>query len=969
MNDISSGSGRDPVNQLLESFLARLRRGERPRLEDYVARCPERADEIRELFPALIEMEQLKPAVAVETGPPERPSARPEPTTRPEPPHPERLGDYRILRVVGEGGMGVVYEAEHESLRSRVALKVMHPRFRADRTYLRRFRTEARSAARLHHTNIVPVFGFGEQDGICYYAMQYIAGVGLNDVLDDVRRLRAGPVAASHARTGGERDDRRTECFDAPASVVAHGLLTGRFATALGRLPGPDSPTTASLDPDRTDQIEFMVAADVPSPSSSPAGPAGGSASNSFVGQPEATYFREIARLGAQVADALDYAHRQGVIHRDIKPSNLLLDAQGNAWVTDFGLAKFVEGDDLSGSHDLAGTLRFMAPERFRGVTDRRSDIYALGATLYEMLSLQPAFPERDQVQLIDQIAHQAPRPLREHDRRIPRDLETIVQKVLSKDPKDRCDRAGELRDELQRFLDGRPTRWRRVGPGEQFRRWCKRNPVIAGLNALAATLTIAIAVVSTVAAYRNGLLAEQLKGQRDEAKRNLVRAYTTEAEAHRQGRRPGQRFKTFGAIERAMRLAPEVGINEADRFRLRNEAIAALALPDLRIARELNVPGADANGFAVDRGFDRYAFKQDDGTVIIRRLSDDAELLRLAALPPVRGHAHARFSPDGRCLAMTAGDGDILQVWDLREQRLVLTDRDMTWGNTVNWSFRPGGRELALGRRDDSIVFYELPGGRLLRRLAGFRGAGWTLAYSPDGSRLAVNAGVDAKVIDPDTGRLLATLHHPANISSNLTWNPRRPDILAVACEDHGIYIRDVNTGGQRAVLRGETSDGLVLAYHPDGELLASRGWQNTLRVWDTRTGRMLLSRPSAWSSTLEFDQIGRSLSVDTTRDQARILEFADAAECRALVREPFREDDRHGALAVDPSGRRRHDGFRRDALGPGDRGDAGDVARDRRRAVGPVRCLRRGADGSPSADALADHGPGGGPDDGRPR
>ena len=126
------------------------------------------------------------------------------------------------------------------------------------------------------------------------------------------------------------------------------------------------------------------------------------------------------------------------MIHRDIKPSNLLLDAQGNVWVTDFGLAKLVEGDDLSQSHDLVGTLRFMAPERFRGVTDPLGDVYSLGATLYELLTLKPAFAERDQARLIDQITHEPPAPLRQHDRRIPRDLETIVLKALAKDPKDR---------------------------------------------------------------------------------------------------------------------------------------------------------------------------------------------------------------------------------------------------------------------------------------------------------------------------------------------------------------------------------------------------------------------------------------------------------------------------------------------------------------------------------------------------
>jgi hypothetical protein len=237
---------------------------------------------------------------------------------------------------------------------------------------------------------------------------------------------------------------------------------------------------------------------------------------------------------------------------------------------------------------------------------------------VYEFLALRPAFAERDQVLLIDQIVHQPLTPLRQHDRRIPRDLETIVHKVLSKDPKDRCDKAGELRDELRRFLEGRPTRWRRVGLVEQFRRWCKRNPLVAGLNALAAALTILIAIVSTVAAVR--LKAQQGETAKNlvQANRNLIQAYGSEAEARRVSRRVGQRFETLGAIERAMRLAWEGGITEAQRFRLRNEAIAAMALPDLRVAKELDVPRALANGFAVDPAFERYAFKRDDGSVIV---------------------------------------------------------------------------------------------------------------------------------------------------------------------------------------------------------------------------------------------------------------------------------------------------------------------------------------------------------------
>jgi hypothetical protein len=602
-----------------------------------------------------------------------------------------------------------------------------------------------------------------------------------------------------------------------------------------------------------------------------------------------------------------------------------------------------------------------MAPERFRGVTDRRGDIYALGATLYEMLALRPAFAERDHVQLIDQITHQAPTSLRQHERRIPRDLETIVAKALAKDPKDRFATAGELRDELQRFLQSRPIRSRPIGLAERLWRWCRRNPLVAGLNALAAALTIIIAVVSSIAAYRNGRLAEQLKGQRDEANQNLIQAYTAEAEAHRVSRRVGQRFEALDAIERAMRLAPEVGITEDQRLRLRNEAIAAMALPDLRIAKELNVPLAHRNGFAVDPSFERYATKLDDGTVVVRRLADDAELLRLPGLPTSREHTSANFSPDGRYLAMTSGGKDILQVWDLREQRLVLTDSGMAWANPINWSFRPDGRELAIGRADRSIVFYELPSGKLLRRWTEYSVTSGNLAYSPDGSKLAIGAdnGSRVMIVSREKGRLLATLPHTAH-ANHFVWNPRRPNILAVTCEDNQIYIWDVATGKQTMTLRGETYNGMILAYHPGGELLASCGWHGVLRLWDTRTGRQLMSQPSNWSSTLEFDRTGRWLSVDATHEKARILEVAAAAECRSLVAEPFREGDRFGAGHRPDGTQGRHRGARRDRgdpVGPLQRDNSGDVAAGRLTPA-RLRCLGLDRDRPPLPAAMAGRG-----------
>ena len=215
----------DPIEKLTEEYLKRIRRGEHPTPAEYAARYPELAGRILELFP--------RPRAAGGAQAHTRGSRRPvrrQGSRRGAARQGSllgRLGDYALLRELGRGGMGIVHEAEHESLKNRVALKVMHPRFRADRTYLRRFQTEARSAARLHHTNIVSVFDFGEQHGVCYYAMQYIDGVGLDRVLDDVRRIRAGADDASQDATVERGEYQATDRIGGPLSAVSRGLLSG----------------------------------------------------------------------------------------------------------------------------------------------------------------------------------------------------------------------------------------------------------------------------------------------------------------------------------------------------------------------------------------------------------------------------------------------------------------------------------------------------------------------------------------------------------------------------------------------------------------------------------------------------------------------------------------------------------------------------------------------------------------------
>src|SRR5947209_3738637 len=182
------------VLELAEEFLERYRRGERPSLKEYLERHPDLAGEIREVFPAMAMMENI--AVADDSLAGEPAAAAPKPLPL------EQLGDYRIIREVGHGGMGVVYEAEQVSLGRHVALKLLPRKMLLDAGRKRRFEREARAAAKLHHTNIVPIFGVGEQDGLPYYVMQFIQGLGLDEVLAELKRLQADPAKEPRLQDG-----------------------------------------------------------------------------------------------------------------------------------------------------------------------------------------------------------------------------------------------------------------------------------------------------------------------------------------------------------------------------------------------------------------------------------------------------------------------------------------------------------------------------------------------------------------------------------------------------------------------------------------------------------------------------------------------------------------------------------------------------------------------------------------------
>jgi urea transport system substrate-binding protein len=476
-NDASSA---DPLGQIADEFVEAFRQGQCPSVEEFARRYPAHADDIREMLPALALMEQAKSAD-------DSPGQRRQATAAAAPAPLSQLGDYKILREVGRGGMGIVYEAVQVSLDRRVALKILPLHASEAGKALEHFQREARSAARLHHPNIVPIYAVGEQDGLHYYAMQFIQGLGLDEVLVELRRLpltQASPTTAAETTSAGPAEEMS-------AVGVAEALLSGQFAAA---------PSFANpLPRERPGQA-------APLPSSQRAARLAGQGESSSVrlpGQPARPslsasgrqYWQSVARVGIQVAEALAYASSQGILHRDIKPSNLMLDARGNVWVTDFGLAKAeTDQDKRAHSGAIAGTLSYLAPERFEGQADVRGDIYSLGLTLYELLTLRPAFEAADRHTLLAQVKDAAPPRPRQLNPRVPGDLETIVLKATSRDPARRYQTPAELAEDLKRFVGDKPIQARQVSIRERLWRWGRRNPAAAALTAAVAVLSLALA-------------------------------------------------------------------------------------------------------------------------------------------------------------------------------------------------------------------------------------------------------------------------------------------------------------------------------------------------------------------------------------------------------------------------------------------------------------------------------------------
>ena len=872
----SADDAQDPLDVLAEEFLERYRHGETPPIEEYVDKYPELAEGIRDLFPTLLFMEDLAPGEDTKSGGVGGGKT------------PTQLGEYRILREIGRGGMGVVYEAEQQTLGRRVALKVLPYHAFTDDVQLERFRLEARAAARLHHTNIVPVFGVGEDDGVHFYAMQYIRGQSLSEVLSEVRRLRRD--AEYH---------RYPEPSEEEALSVAQSLVSGRFEVAAssaaegpdthdaprdepasGELAGSAHPTGSVIGAMGDTRLESAVrrwastvsddapnvdAPNVDGHSSATASERDGSTNSLLASSPsessnstESGYFHGVARLALQAAEALAYAHAEGVLHRDIKPSNLLLDTRGILWITDFGLAKSDDTDDLTQSGNVVGTIRYMAPERFAGQSDARADVYGLGVTLYELIALDPAFDKLDRAELIQQVTTREPVPLRKRDPGVPRDLETIVLKSIEKDPSSRYASCGDFADDLRRFVNFEPIGARRATVPERFWRWCQRNPAVASLSLALAGLVTLVAVGATGAAL-------WLSGERDAALAHWTRAQAAERivskqlsaarlEEARGWRLSGRRAEALSALEGV--------VEHSDPFELRSEMMSSLTLIGMDDLVKYDVD-TELLARIPDNVLGRTGFIFEDRSFRISE-TDSCENPIFASERDARVWA-AFMSPTGRYVALAHDDQPRhAEIWSVDDGKLLLEWTAAAWSFACG--FASSEDRVAIGRPGNRVEVYSLPDAKLETAFVVESSLG-RLVFDPDGRRLAVTSSqvVSRSVRIHDLtsdGALVARLIHGQQVE-HVSWHPFR-DVIAVPCRDYNVHLWDVSAGKRLAVLEGHTAEVTRTRFRPDGRYLASAGWDGRTILWDAESRREVARRLGVFTSfSADGSQLGHQSGV----------------------------------------------------------------------------------------------------------
>ena len=825
----------DPLDSILEEFVAQCRLGLSPRISDFQERYPAFADRIGALFPMLAKIESVHRTDHVETN--DLPYANAFSSTIPIG---SVIGDYVIQREIGRGGMGVVYLATQLSLGRKVALKIMLPSHGQAHESFSRFQAEARIASRLHHPHIVPVHSVGIENGMHYFAMQFIDGQSLNVVIENWRRER------------GRREGLPDISIDAGAMTVTN--WNGHALAA----------STAIID-------------NQPIPS--------------LVTRKD---WRQVVQWMVQVSDAVQYAHSSGVLHRDIKPSNLILDRDGAIWLMDFGLAKSIGSETLTGKGGVAGTLRYLAPERFSGKLDASSDVYSLGTALYELLILSPPFASTEQGHLVAQIVNGDFVPPRLIDATLPRDLDTIVCKAIALQPKDRYDSAGSLAEDLRRLLAGRPILARRINPIEQSWRWARQNKAFAAISMVAILLLVSITIISALYAVN---LSRALKSSKNNlagwerasfnADTNRVREIILDARRIATTSQPGQRVRAISKLKEAVGLAQRLPTNGKLSDDILCEAVSIFGLSDFDYGESWPVPAnyEDAR-YCVDSDHRRFAVATKQGEVAIHECGTGR---LLAALPQEFSVGDISFSADGNFIALGLGRVDGLrfraQCWDIRDKpRLVWTADDLGF-ERCQW--HPNKPELYLVKFDGSIIARQADSGKTVFEIAP-SGPLREVELSPHPYLPIIGVSSyfyhEVQIRSLENGDILFR-HSPQSYPRGVTWHPEGHQFLV---SQFSGTLEIFSWPQKRSVKEIALYwPGLRSSYSPDGKHLLICGWSEGILIRNVDTAQTLFLRGSENRNAQSWSRDGRYAGVVVKNGKMRRLQFEESKEV-SIYRDP---------------------------------------------------------------------------------